>query len=276
VGKSSFLPLIPSPTDCSSRRLQFPAKSQPTKPPDPPDRLPDDSPGHLALADIAVYEHDGDFTDPEASAPRARGHLDLEGVSVGLDAVEWNRLEDFPPKTLETAGEVGDGHAGDPSSVDVREVTEHQATDRPVDNGDAPLEVARAENEIVSLNRFQELRQMGRVVGEVGVHFEDEVVSTAESESEACDVCGTEPEFLLAVENPEARFAARDLIREISRSIGRGVIDDEDIEGGVRREDRGDESGEVVPLIIRRDDDESARHASVSGRGPLEFVKTGP
>lgn len=57
------------------------------------DRLQEDLPAHLGRSRGAVDEHDGDLLDPHALAERAVGHLDLEGVAVGVDGIDVDRVQ---------------------------------------------------------------------------------------------------------------------------------------------------------------------------------------
>ena len=55
---------------------------------DDDERLHDDPPAHLRLADPAVAERDRRLADPGAEARRPERHLDLEDVAAGMDPVE--------------------------------------------------------------------------------------------------------------------------------------------------------------------------------------------
>src|SRR6185436_8328289 len=63
--------------------------------PDQPEGFGDDGAAHLALADAAVGEGDGDLDDGVAAAEGAKGQLDLEGVAGRADGGEVEVLEHF-------------------------------------------------------------------------------------------------------------------------------------------------------------------------------------
>src|SRR5437773_34836 len=90
-----------SPESCSSTRES----------PEPherhlPHRLEHDRPAHLRVSLLAVAERDRHLDDAEAGPRCAVGRFDLEGVALGVDRVEVDRLEHAAAEALEAAGEV--------------------------------------------------------------------------------------------------------------------------------------------------------------------------
>src|SRR4029434_7315822 len=69
-------------------------------------RLDDDPPAHLRLADAAFAERNRNLADAGAGARRPVGHFDLEDVSPGVDTIEWDTGERRRPPGLEAAGQV--------------------------------------------------------------------------------------------------------------------------------------------------------------------------
>src|SRR6185437_3129742 len=102
--------------------------------------------------------------DLEAPLPSSHAHLDLERVSVRPDFREIDRLEDLSPKALEPAGSVPHRETGNEPRIDVREVTEEQPADRPVDHAYPPFAISGAEDQVGTLDRPQEILKMRRVV----------------------------------------------------------------------------------------------------------------
>src|SRR5690606_25277290 len=89
------------PTAGRESPLHLPRHGQPAELPHAPDGLADDLLRHLRLALAPVDEDDRDLADAEAPAPCPHADLDLERVSIGLDAIQLDRLEDFPAERLE-------------------------------------------------------------------------------------------------------------------------------------------------------------------------------
>src|SRR3954462_6395770 len=99
-------------------------------------------------------------------------------------------------EALEPTGSVPHRQACHHPSVHVREVAEDQACNRPVDDGDLSLAVPRSEHEIGVFSGAKKLREMGWVMGKIGVHLEDQVVLPLDGDAEAGEIRGAESELL--------------------------------------------------------------------------------
>jgi hypothetical protein len=69
------------------------------------------------------------------------------------------------------------------------------------------------------------------------------------------------------MQDVDARLRGGDLLGDLSGSVGRGVVDDEDLEAGVLRQNGWDQSGEVLALIVRRNHDEGPKHGQTMASG---------
>src|SRR5439155_12325211 len=114
---------------------------------DDDERLHDDPPRHLRLADPPIPERDRDLDDPCAGAARPMRHLDLEHVAAGVDAVERDGLEGGSAPGLESAGEVPWSEAEDRPGEEAAAAADDPATEAPVEHGTA-ARVARADDEV--------------------------------------------------------------------------------------------------------------------------------
>src|SRR6267143_5161415 len=108
-----------------------------------PESLEDDGAGHLALADAAVGEDDGDFHHPEAGAQGPVRQLDLEGVAGAGYGGQIDSLQHFAAEALEAAGEVVHADAQDGARVDAPAAREQAPSQAPV-AGPAPGDVPAA------------------------------------------------------------------------------------------------------------------------------------
>ena len=74
--------------------------------------------------------------------------------------------------------------------------------------------------------------QVVRVVAEVGIHLEDEVVAMLQGPLEALDVGGAEAQFALALQNVKAagKLTGDEVLDNGSRAIRTSVVDDQDVE----------------------------------------------
>ena len=112
---------------------------------------------------------------------------------------------------------------------------------------------------------------MRRIVREVGVHLEHEVVVALERPAKAGEVRGAQSHLSRALEDVHARVRRHDRVDDRRRAVRRPVVDDQDLESRILAQHRLDQPGDVLALVVRRDDDERAldngdRSVSRSGR----------
>ena len=86
----------------------------------------------------------------------------------------------------------------------------------------------------------------------VGVHLADELGAVRERAGEAGDVGGAEAELARAVEHLGA-----EPLGERAGAVGRGVVDDEDVEvlAGERLAGAGDHAGQARGLVVGGEDE---------------------
>ena len=113
----------------------------------------------------------------------------------------------------------------------------------------------------VSPDGAKKIRQMRRVVREVGVHLEDEIVLPLESPPETGHVRGPEAELFGAPKNVNARVRRDDSVDDFPCSVGRPVVHNEDLEAGILGQHGLGQASDVFSLVVRRDDDERAFRA---------------
>ena len=95
---------------------------------------------------------------------------------------------------------------------------QHQAGQRPVDHADAAY-IARTQNQVRLLDRFQKRGNIVRVVREIAVHLEDEFVFFLQRPFEAGDVSAAQAVFLLLVQDVNLRVFCGEFVRDFSRAI---------------------------------------------------------
>src|SRR5204862_3326502 len=118
----------------------------------------DDLPAHLAAADAAVDEDDGDLLDRVAALQGPVRELDLEGVPARAHARKINVFEDLPAKAFEAAGQVADRDAEDDARVEAAAFRQQAAAEAPV-HGAAAFDVAAAEDEVGAFGLAQHRRE---------------------------------------------------------------------------------------------------------------------
>ncbi len=173
-----------------------------------PHRLQRDARGHLARARGAVAEDDRHLGDPESGQQRAVGDLDLEHVALGADGVELDRLEHLAADALEAAGEVMDGDAEDHARVDAAAAADQRGAAGPSRARRRPARSAsRARGR--RPGGGQQLGQVARVVGEVGVHLDQQLGSLRERVAKAGAVGAAQPGFARPVQDLQSLESLR-------------------------------------------------------------------
>ncbi|MFM1943061.1 MAG: hypothetical protein RI897_2043 [Verrucomicrobiota bacterium] len=168
---------------------------------------------------VAVGEDDGDLGDPEALAPDFMGHFDLEAVAVGVDPLEVEVFECGSAEAFEAPGGVGEGHSGDDLDVLGCPHAEQQSTEGPVDHAYA-IAVTGAEYQVCCCGGFEEAGDIVGVVGEVAVHFEDELVILFKCPFESGAIGAAEAGFGGAVQDVDGGVRGGELVGELAGSIG--------------------------------------------------------
>src|SRR5205085_1830492 len=97
---------------------------------------------------------------------------------------------------------------------------------------------------------------MRRVMREVGVHLEHEIVAVLEPPAESSDICGAESHLARPLDDMQPRLMLHDIVDHVASAIRRTVVDDEDIEAIILFDDGTDKTRDVLALIVCRDNDE--------------------
>ena len=93
--------------------------------------------------------------------------------------------------------------------------------------------VARADGQVGAvLDRVDQRRQHGRVVLEVGVHLDEDVVALLEAPGEAGPVGRAEPGLLGAAQDVDRAVLGAPLLGQVGGAVGAAVVDDEDARRG--------------------------------------------
>src|SRR5687768_9113616 len=105
---------------------------------------------------------------------------------------------------------------------------------------------------------------MSGIVGEVRVHLEDELVAVIYRPVEPGDIRGPEAQFAGPMDDVDPRVGGRELVGKRSGPVRRAVVDDEHLESRVLSQYLRHDRGEIVALVVGRDNDESATHGRAS------------
>ncbi len=123
----------------------------------------------------------------------------------------------------------------------------------------SPGNIAGADADVVLLHQAKHRRQDLWIVTEIRVHPGDEVVSLLDGVLESGDVRRTKPQL------PGA-FDHMDLVQccgDCPGSVGRPVINDDDVEVRARLMNRGHQGPDVLRLVVRWDNDDRLHRFSL-------------
>ena len=98
------------------------------------------------------------------------------------------------------------------------------------------------------------------IVGEVDVHRHDDVVALVEGDGEALAVGAAETLLARPAQQLDLTVVGRHLLDQGGGAVRAVVVDDEDVGVGDGRAHGPQERGHVLPLVVRRQDDDRARH----------------
>src|SRR5206468_2935722 len=115
--------------------------------------------------------------------------------------------------------------------------TDDLAAESPVD-GRATRDPARTHRKIRLRQRLQEFHEILRAMREVGVHFDERLITALETPLETREVRLPEALFTRAREQVNARVFLLRLAHDVLRTVGRVVVDDENLDFGRRVADR--------------------------------------
>ena len=214
---------------------------------------------HLRLAHAPVAEGDRHLDHLEAGPDRPERSLDLERVAERGQGLEVDRLQRPPSKDLEAPGEVPDRDAQRRPGVGAPQAADRAPAWAPV--GDpAAIRVARAEHQVRVGGRLQQTRQVGRVVGEVGVHVGDQLRPARQRLPEPGHVRGPEAPLGRPVQDGDVLAIACEPIGDLAGAVGRRVVDDQESPRGRQLlERRGDDRLDVGGLVVGGNDEPDAR-----------------
>ena len=118
-----------------------------------------------------------------------------------------------------SAGRICERHAGNDSHIGGRALAEHKTAQRPVDDAD-PVDVTRAQHQIRFLGRFEENRDVVRVVREIAVHLENEFIAALQSPFESSNVSPAQPLFFGSMQNVNGRMLGGEVVGSFAGAVG--------------------------------------------------------
>jgi hypothetical protein len=127
--------------------------------------------------------------------------------------------------------------------------------------------VARPEHDVGAVpGRVDQPREVGGIVGEVGVHLDHEVGAGRQRLAESGEVGAAEAVLALAMQDADVGVLEREPVGEVAGAVRRRVVHDEHgaRDGRVAARERGprerDHGREVLALVVGGEDDPGGGH----------------
>ena len=163
------------------------------------------------------------------------GQFNLKTVAVGADVLKIDGPERGSPKTLVAAGGIAEGHAGDDPHIFGGALAQHQSVQRPVDDANA-IAVTRAQDQVGALRGFQEFRDIVRIVRQIAVHLEGELVIALQRPGEPGAISAPQPVLFRAMQHMDLRMLRGECVGHFPGAVGRIIVHHEQVNGDRQRQ----------------------------------------
>src|SRR5690606_34759278 len=175
-----------------------------------------------------------------------------------------------PAKALEATGSIEKWQPGYGPRINVSRVAEDEACNRPVHHRHLAVLITGAEYEVRFLYGLQELRQVRRVMREIRVHLEDEVVAALQRPFEACEVRGAQPKLGRTVDHVHTLLRLHYLVDYRTRTVRRPVVHHQYLQPLILLQNSLRKACDVLALVVGGNDYQCPlSHARPSGPGRL-------
>src|SRR5687767_1317633 len=111
-------------------------------------------------------------------------------------------------------------------------------------------------------------------MGEIGVHLEEPVIAPRNAPAESLEVGRSQAELPCPMQDVNARVVGGHHVRQRAGAIRRCVIDNQHLETGILLERHGKQARQVVALVVRRNDDESALGAGIAAHAVVSRTRS--
>src|SRR5690606_4116389 len=181
--------------------------------------------------------------------------------------MERNGFQNFFAVANKTCSRVADGHAGNKAYIRAGEIGKQYTTDGPVDDihtGGIPRTDGNVESEFTALE--VECGQIFRIMGKVSVDFQNKFVTFVNGILKAGKVGGSQAQFPFTFDEMEPRIVSRvvislNFLHNFAGSIGRTIVDHENIEVFGLRKDSVNHRDNIIAFIVGRDYNDGVAHS---------------
>lgn len=207
---------------------------------------------HLGLANAAIRKDNRDLADAKTALERAIGHLNLEAIAIGANAIKLKALKDLAAVATIAAGTVSEGQAKDHAGIEIAAAADQLAADAPVSRP-AAGDIARADHQVKGFGGGGELRQIAWLMGKVSVHLKDQRRAGGQGIAKTGQIGGAKALFAAAVEHMDPWILGGQGIDNRAGAIGRRIINHHHMH--IMPDNLGHKQPDIFPLIVGRNDD---------------------
>ena len=220
--------------------------------------FPDNTERHFRLPFFPVFKCNWRFAHFKSERISGEFHFDLEGVADEADFIQVNGGEYGAFVADKAGGWVGHGHPENQAGVERCAVGEDDTIQGPVFHVTAPA-VAGADCEVGAFVAAgcEQTWEVLRVVGKIGVHFEEIVIAAFQAPSKTGDIGRSQSQFACAFE--EVEFLVENALQvayDIRRAVRRAVVHDQYVKTLFQGEDRPDNRLDIFLFVVSRYNDE--------------------
>ena len=203
---------------------------------------------------MSVGKDNGHFLYLEAQFLGRVFHLYLEAVPFHLDGIQVHGFQHLAGIADETGGGVIHVELQDAPHIGRCKIAHHDAAHGPVNHADA-VAVTGTHGQIGPLlgAGIVQAEEVLGVVGEIGIHFEDVVISLFQGPFEALQIGRSQSQLAAAlyqVQPLRGRFL--EFLHDGGGSVGGAVVYNQDVKVSGKGEYGGDDFADILLLIIGR------------------------
>ncbi len=208
----------------------------------------------------AVDKHDGRFPEPRPQPLQTPENFLLEGVTAAADGRDVELAQDRRPIAAKAAAAILRPQAQQPAGVPIHPPAHQVPPQRPALHP-AARNVARADHHVHRraagrVHARDQIRQITRLVAEIGVHVEHVLVALLDGVLHARQNGRPQPQFSRPVETVDAAVGGRLLVAPAAGAVRRVVVDHQQVGSRGVAENLLHQPGEILQLVVRRHRDQ--------------------
>ncbi len=138
--------------------------------------------------------------------------------------------------------------------------TQDQPAERPVDDADA-ADITGTEYEVGAFRGFADAWDVARIMGKIGIHFEDELVAPFKCPFKTGDVGPAQSLFSLSVEDVDSGIRRGHFVEQLAGPVGGVVVNEQNVRFGTMAENGPSYIPDIFLFVIGWDDNQGVVHA---------------